>query len=133
MRFEDWPERLAQFIEARRHQPFVRGTHDCVMFAADAIQAMTGVDLAAEYRGSYTTTKEALRFIQGRGGMENIVPLESIPVALAGRGDIAMIDTPEGDALAVHLGRTIAAQGGQGILFLPVSAAKRAWKGDTHG
>lgn len=36
--------------DARRSVPFAWGSNDCRLFAADAVQAMTGVDHAAELR-----------------------------------------------------------------------------------
>lgn len=128
MRAENWPELLAEFIESRRLTPFVRGVSDCTMFAADAIKAMTGVDPAEQYRGTYSDTKGALRLIQGAGGIANLVPFAPIAVVMAGRGDLVMIETEEGESLAMHLGRVIAAQGIDGIEFIPVSRALAAWR-----
>ena len=58
-RLEQWPKLLAAFIVSRRAMPFEWGKNDCGLFAADAILAMTGVDLAAEIRGTYSTEAEA--------------------------------------------------------------------------
>lgn len=52
-RVEDWPERLAAFIEQRRKMPFAWGSNDCALFAADAVCAITGVDLGEPFRGRY--------------------------------------------------------------------------------
>ena len=54
----DWPERLAVLVEARRHAPFVWGTHDCAMFAADAVLAQTDRDFLARWRGAYAAEEQ---------------------------------------------------------------------------
>ncbi len=129
MRFENWPELLAAFIEARRHTPFKWGESDCCLFAADALLAMTGVDVAAHNRGKYDTARGALALIKEAGGVSGLVALEPVDRKLASRGDIVMVDTAQGDALGVLLGRTVAAQGADGLVFLPPSAIEQAWKG----
>ena len=75
-RLEDWPERLAEAIEAANERPFSWGRHDCCLFACDAVMAMTGVDPAKPFRGKYKTKRgafgvlkrfAALRQAQGGG------------------------------------------------------------------
>ena len=56
-RREDWPERLLAFARSRERQPFVWGTNDCALFAADAALAMTGHDFAAPFRGLLGTAQ----------------------------------------------------------------------------
>jgi len=46
----DWPERLLAALAAARDRPFRWGEHDCCLFAADLIEAVTGVDPAAAFR-----------------------------------------------------------------------------------
>lgn len=130
-RFNDWPTRLAAFIEARRARAFSRGVSDCCMFVADAVEAMTGVDYAARWRGFYTSDKAAFRLLRDYGGVVGVATMmlgPAVPAALAGRGDVVVIDAPEGEALALCVGDKIAVQGRDGIIFLPMSAAKAAWK-----
>lgn len=130
-RLDDWPTRLAEFIEARRERAFSRGVSDCCMFVADAIEAMTGNDPAARWRGLYSTDKGAYRLLRDNGGVVGLCSLvlgSPIPSALAGRGDVVLIDAPEGEALAICLGGIIAAQSSKGVIFLPATAAKAAWK-----
>lgn len=133
MRFPDWPERLAAFIESRRETPFEYGTNDCCLFAADAVLALTGVDFAAEYRGKYSTKLGAARLLTKVGGTLGIADekLEPLPLALAGRGDIVLVPTDEGDALAVCVGPSAAAPTERGLTFVPRTVFKRAWKGDA--
>lgn len=130
-RLPDWPTRLAAFIEARRVRAFSWGESDCCLFVCDAIEAMTGTDPGARWRGLYASEKGARRVLRDNGGVSGIATLllgAPVPPALAGRGDVMMIDTPTGDALTVCLGGVIAAQGQDGIAFFPVATAKCAWR-----
>jgi len=130
-RLEDWPTRLAEFIEARRERAFSWGDSDCCLFVCDAIEAMTGSDPGGRWRGLYSSEKGARRVLRDNGGVSGIATLvlgAAVPAALAGRGDVALIDSPNGEALALCLGGLIAAQGPDGIKFLDMKQAKAAWK-----
>lgn len=63
-RHENWPIMLSNFIHKKRHEPFVWGKNDCILFAFDAVLAITGVDLPHEYRGNYSTAHEARAIIE---------------------------------------------------------------------
>jgi hypothetical protein len=131
VRFPDWPVRLAAFVEARRERAFSWGDSDCCLFVCDGIEAMTGVDPGARWRGLYASEKGARRVLRDNGGVAGIATLvlgDSVPPALAGRGDVLLIDTPAGEALALCLGATIAAQGANGIEFMNPASAKCAWR-----
>lgn len=130
-RFSDWPTRLAEFIEARRERAFSWGDSDCCLFVCDGVEVMTGADPAARWRGLYTTEKSARRLIRDNGGVAGLATLAfggPVVAPLAGRGDVVLIDTPGGDALALCVGSVIAAQGEIGLEFHPMAAAKAAWK-----
>lgn len=130
-RLQDWPSRLAEFVESRRDVGFARGKADCCMLVADAVQAMTGVDYAARWRGTYSTDKAAFRLLRDYGGVAGVATLllgPAVSPALAGRGDVVLIEAPEGEALALCLGDKIAVQDRNGLTFAPTSAAKAAWK-----
>src|SRR5690348_10475155 len=61
---EHWQTRhFHAFLMERCDQPFAWGTNDCALFAADAILANTGTDIAAEFRGLYTTERGAFEAI----------------------------------------------------------------------
>lgn len=127
MRHPDWPERLAEFVRARRKTPFEWGRHDCALFAADAVQAITGVDPAAEYRG-YSDEREALRIIKDAGGMRGLVPLPEKPVGMAQRGDavIALIEGRE--TFGVCVGENYVAPGVDRLVVRPMTEAIAAFE-----
>ncbi|WP_342049870.1 DUF6950 family protein [Cupriavidus sp. OTU4054] len=130
-RMPDWPTRLADFIEARRERAFCWAESDCCLFVCDAVESFTGVDPAARWRGLYASEKGARRLIRDNDGVAGLATLAfgpAVPAALAGRGDVVLIDTPTGEALAICIGGVIAAQAAAGIEFHPITAAKAAWK-----
>lgn len=106
IRTKGWRGRLATYLAATATVEFRPGAHDCALFAAGAVQAMTGVDPAAAWRGRYTTLVGGLRVIKrdGHGGMLDLVagllPATTSPRA----GDIAVLRTPEGPALGIVQG-----------------------------
>jgi hypothetical protein len=62
-----WRSDLHGYLLSVWHKPFVWGEHDCGLFAAGAIEAMTGQNFAAEYRGRYTTLTGGLRLLKDKG------------------------------------------------------------------
>lgn len=128
IRLENWPSLLTEFIESRREMPFLWGTSDCCLFAADAVQAITGTDFAAQWRGTYSDARGALAHIEAAGGVPALVPFEEIEPGYAQRGDVVMLDMDGRDVLAVHLGNVIAGQGPEGVTFVLNNAAVKAWR-----
>lgn len=131
-RLQDWPERLAALVEARREAPFAWGSHDCVLFVADAILAVTGEDPAAAFRG-YASEEEAERIL-GAQGLEVTVAgalaefgCGDCPPALAQRGDVALALLGNQPTMVVVLGEVLAGPGPRGLVFLPPARIQRAW------
>ena len=133
-RFPDWPERLAAFIESRRATPFAWGGHDCCLFAADAVLALTGVDRAATWRGRYATEAGAMALLSRPGGLyglmrevEDIFGVRQVPPLLAQRGDTALVQPGNLPTMGVVLDQVVAAPGLDGMQFVPLAGALRAW------
>lgn len=93
MRFEDWPQRLDAALAASRSRRFAYGTFDCMLFAADCVQAITGVDHAADFRG-YDSKVAAYRIIARYGSLEamitSLLGRDPIHPAQARRGDVVL-------------------------------------------
>ena len=126
MRAHDWEARLFAAVDAARAAPFEWGTHDCALFVADAVLAMTGHDYAADLRGQYSTQAGALRLLADtplRARMDALFP--SIEVRMAQRGDAVMDAT---GALGVCLGERAAFVGPSGIEMQPTLGAELAWR-----
>lgn len=131
-RLEDWPERLAELVAARRDTPFRWGEHDCCLFAADAVLAITGEDPAASFRG-YASEAEAERLL-GAAGLEGTVATAladfgagACHPGFAQRGDLALVVLGNQPTLTVVVGDQIAGPGPDGLVFLPLGRALRAW------
>lgn len=129
-----------RFLLSRAKAPFAWGGNDCALFAADGIKAITGVDIADDFRGKYSTEEEALALVktvcngatvadaavhcaQKHGLVEWPKPL------LARRGDLVVFAAPTGSLVAglVHLSGQLVAVGEKGLFLFPISKVLRAW------
>lgn len=103
-RLPDWEQRLAAYLDEVRTTPFRYGRHDCALYAAGAVLAMTGSDLADAYRGRYRSVAGSIRLLrtQGQGTLEATVDalFTERAVGFARRGDLAM----HGGSLGVVIG-----------------------------
>lgn len=127
-RFPDWRPRLVAYLETVRARRFSYGQHDCALFAADAVQAMTGTDLAADFRGRYDSLKASLKLV--RGGHLAILHqhFEAIPPAFAGVGDLALIGEVGFPALGLFEGQHILVLREDGLGLMPRAAATSAFR-----
>lgn len=120
MRRADWPERLAGLIDERRRTPFAWGAQDCALFAADAVQAITGDDPAKHFRG-YDDEREALRIVKDAGGMRGLVDLPEKPKGFAQRGDVVLAEIDGRETFGVCIGSQYVAPGVDGLVFRPMT------------
>jgi hypothetical protein len=138
MRFHDWEEKLSVFLGERADQSFEWGRNDCALFACDAALAMTGVDLAADFRGRYDSDLSAARVIiafTSGGDLEDLAvkvaqqfELEEVKPLFARRGDIVLVPSEDGrKALAI-----VSTDGwhivGPGPRKFELSDVERAWR-----
>ena len=129
-RLADWPERLADLVELRRAAPFVWGANDCATFAADAVLAITGVELLGVLRGAWQSEDEAAARLRRAGGLPAAVAFRlgrpQRGCTGAGRGAIvcAAIPTP---TVGVLLSGWWCAPGAAGLVFRPAAEVRLAW------
>jgi hypothetical protein len=126
----DRPALLARFIEERRRMPFAWGSNDCCLFAADWVLASTGRDIAADYRGRYSTALPALRFVETGGGVEAMIERAGgalVHPSLARRGDVIARDVGNGIGLGVCVGAVAAFVAKDGLRFVDFSNAS-CWR-----
>lgn len=135
IRLDDWPARLDEAVAIGNMRAFEWGKHDCLMFAADCVRAMTGVDLMAEWRGSYDSHDAAYANLDKgyRGSLAYAVSSKLERHAspfFAQRGDVVLHDNTAGVlGLGVCLGRMFAAPAEvKGLVYFPLSKAIAAWK-----
>jgi hypothetical protein len=140
-RLENWDTgALHEFLIERADRPFTWGENDCALFVADGILAMTGIDIAADFRGRYSNEEDAfatVRMITGGSTLEDAAAwcamrhgLDEWPGPLfAQRGDMAIVEN-EGRLISglVHLsGRHVVTVGESGLRRFPITAIVRAW------
>ncbi|MDE2099248.1 MAG: hypothetical protein KGL39_18485 [Patescibacteria group bacterium] len=146
-RAQHWATRaLHHFLIERAKTSFAWGTHDCALFAADGILAMTGVDIAADFRGKYHDEASAFALIRQLTGGSTVadaaawcakksgMPEWKFPL-LAQRGDLVVLEE-SGRLIAglVHLsGRHLVCAGENGLHRLPVTDIRRAWHAGPKG
>ena len=129
----DLPHRLGAYVDAARARPFSYGSWDCCLFCADWVLAATGFDPAAEYRGRYRSKRGAYALLKRLAGGDVDAAWtqacgEPMPNPLfAVAGDICMVETDLGMTLGICLGSDIAHVAPEGLAFLPVTAAEKAW------
>jgi uncharacterized protein DUF6950 len=134
-----WNTLLAEFIQSRLLSPFVWGENDCCLFACDAVLAMTGTDLAANFRGKYNTQISAYKLVKSYagGGLAEFADkiatennISEVALNFATAGDVVLVAGDQGDTLGfVELnGREVLATGPQGLMRVEKTNWKKAWK-----
>lgn len=126
-----WQSRLDALLSERLHQPFAWGVHDCALFAADAVLAVTEVDPAAALRGSYSTEAEARLIIDAAGGLASIATEalgEPVAAAMARPGDIGLLEAGLGETLVVCVGQRWMAPADDGLKVLRLGHVAQAWR-----
>lgn len=127
MRLPNWPALLDAYIERHRGTPFAYGQHDCALFAAGAVQAITGNRPPMPV---WHNARQAMRALFAAGSLRDAVDavLPALPgPAHAQRGDVMLVPMVHGPCLAVCAGHLWAAPGASGLAFGPVGDAVAAW------
>lgn len=130
-RCDNWELRLSKTVEERLYEPFVWGSNDCVMFAADCLEAMTGVALVLHLQCTWDSECEAIRAIVKVGGLAVAIErigLTEVPPLFAQRGDLVLHRRDGTDALAICLGNQLAGPSESGLLFFGLECGVRAWR-----
>ena len=133
VRLPDWQARLHCWLKATRQRPIEPGQHDCCLFGAGAIQAQTGTDLAAPWRGRYTSFAGGRRLLRRAGYADHLALIAAhLPEAHVSRaldGDIAVVPGEDGPAVGVVQGCVVyvlALSGGIGLV--PMAPVQRLFK-----
>lgn len=99
---------LDRHIEIARSSRFETGRLDCSLWVAEWVRKRTGIDLAADLRGRYSTRAEYLRLLIPLGGLVRVaarrlasIGAEPIPTTEARDGDVGIVPTTDGPALAI--------------------------------
>ena len=94
MRYENWDTILARYVTENRDRKFRWGHFDCCLFAAGAVDAMTGSDFTHDLFGAYFDEMAAMKKIL-RMGCNNVfdcakkvTKFPEVNIRAACRGDI---------------------------------------------
>ncbi len=131
-RKEMWPDRLMEEVNFQSSTPFKWGVSDCLIFAMHCVEAMTGKSPMRETDYDYADKKGALRMLKKRGyrsvGDAIAKNFEEIPVALAGRGDLGLVEGDGYDVVVVFVGPTAVGKDENGVNHIPRSSVQRAFR-----
>lgn len=122
---------MAACLAERMDRPFTWGSHDCVLFAADCVEACTGVDPAAGMRGTYGTPIGAARVLKRAGGMEALAIEHlgpEVPPLMAQPGDVGIVRSAGVECFAVWTGAAWHAPAEAGLTPFPPECALRVWR-----
>jgi hypothetical protein len=121
--------RLWALVRERVATPFAWGQHDCCLWAADAVLAVTGHDHAAAHRGSYRTATSAARRLQALGGLCAVAAQvgPAVPPLATVDGDIGLVQRDDRQLLAVRVAGVWLAPGPTGLAAVSSSAVSQAW------
>lgn len=131
-RLSTWEADLAAYIASVRSLPYAYGKHDCGMFAAGAVLAMTGEDPGAPFRGQYANEIGCAKALKKFGAGDLVSTLDSLfTPCLAGfarRGDLVWNGTAVGVSMGAHA--LFVGQEGdrEGLIRVPRAEWTRAWR-----
>lgn len=130
LRLNGWEMRLDALLYSRRRTPFQWGIHDCALFAADAVLAVTGLDHAAELRGK--GSRESLRFTAGQGGLCAIATRalgQPQPASDAREGDIVLMPAGRRVGLSVCMTeKLVVGAAPVGLAWMPLRDGLFSWR-----
>jgi len=130
-RLPDWQLRLDALVTERLKVPFTWGNNDCALFAADAVLAMTGHDLASDMR-DHRSARQALETIRRHGGLPAIVTSALGPSCAAGaarQGDVVALMEGKHVGLAICIDSEMAVgPSRRGLVMLPMAKALCSWR-----
>jgi len=133
IRVRGWEQALVATTTSKLRTPWGWGSHDCIMMAADCILAVTGEDLARDFRGRYDNEREAWGLLASLGfadiGALVRSRLPEIETREACRGDVVLMPGEQGEFVAICDGRTaVGPRAPRGINHNPMELATRAWR-----
>lgn len=131
MRYEDWPERLNDYLS--KPHAFDWETCNCALFAADAVIAMTGHDFAKVYRGPKTKRGMISRMLRVSGGdvVTTAIKEGGNPKqpSMAKRGDVVSIKYNGMNILGIcNGGSSFFISENEGLIIIPTLKCSNAWE-----
>lgn len=132
MRVQGWRSILADYVAGAAGAPYQPGTADCALFAAGAVDAITGSDHRRVWAGRYRCVTGGQRILR-RAGHADVAALVAahlpeVPVAYARPGDLVVLSGTDGLALGVVQGEGIYVLTPAGLATVPLLTALRAFR-----
>jgi hypothetical protein len=134
-RHKDWEQRLNRCIAEAKTRSFAWGEFDCARWVCEVIEALTGKDCYADFRGSYRSIYSAVRVVKPYGSIAELAAavasqfgLVEIPLNLAGRGDVVLVHENKYDSLAIVEGLHALGVSERGVVHVPRKFWKKAWQ-----
>ena len=126
----DWRPTFEALVASRMRTPFRWGVHDCCMWAADAVLALSGIDPAADLRGAYCDEAGARRLLESLGGLEAVGARGGQPQSplLSIAGDVGIVTDGERHMLGVCAGHVWLVAARRGLAVLPLNAVSASWR-----
>lgn len=130
-RLSAWESRLASYLADRAGEPFAYGVNDCALFAAGAVEAITGIDPIPHFRGAYDSAAGSIRALKklGAGTLDATIDtlFSSRPIGFLRRGDLVWngesVGVCVGD-VALFVGET---EGVAGYVHIPRADWVKGW------
>lgn len=136
-RRDGWPRLLHEYLASKARTQFRYGSHDCGLFTAGAVYAITGVDIAAGARAAGYEKKADLERIYGENWIRRLdeifaqamldAGLPGIDIKRAQRGDVVMYRGDVFCALGVCLGANSLFAAPHGLVAIETLKCERAW------
>lgn len=131
-RYPDWRSRLHDLIEERRRLPFSE-KNNCGVFVFDCIQAMTGVDIFAKFRGKFESIAEGFVLLR-RAGYEDLpaffnAHFPEVHPSTARAGDVMLFHLGDlGWACGIANGERVTVMAREGLGTVARSQALKAFR-----
>lgn len=121
-KLDGWFSSLIALIDSKVREPLNPGHFDCALWANDCVAVQTGFDLASQWRGQYSTIEEGMALINA-SGYANLSAIFEANTDLFRKvnrsefvnGDIAVLETEQGEGLGVVVNDVIYVVGLKGL------------------
>lgn len=133
-RVQGWDRALEDIATAHVSITPEWGISDCLMTAADAIEAVIGEHPLAEFRGKYKTEAGAARKMRANGCesvkdvFETYLQLELVNRLSARRGDVGVMLINDEYVAGFICGSGFAVKQPHGLTFFPVTEIEQAYR-----
>lgn len=133
MRRSDWEQRLNDYLAGAMREPHSFGKHDCLLFSAGVVKAVTGKDHGRGHRGKYDSALSGAKYLKHLGFDSPAAMIDSIldekPVGFAQRGDLVLASDGIPAVCMGDFALSVGQKGDdEGLVRVPRSDWVKAWK-----